>query len=278
MVDCHTHLGRAADASPAFVSDVERAWGAYPLDVDLAQARAVLEVAERAIVLPIDGIHAGITIPNELIAEAVAQEPRLIGFASIDPTRPDAVERAEFAFGALGLRGLKLGPIYQGVHPHDERVIRVVSVAARHGLPVVWHQGTTFSREGPLEYAQPYLLDRIGRLFPDTPMWIAHLGHPWCDETMALIRKQPLFYADVSALVSRPFQLYRAVVSAVEYRVIDKLLFGSDWPFFTPSQTVDALRAVNRHVAGTALPRVPEEAIEQIIARRDVLALLGIET
>ena len=56
---------------------------------------------------------------------------------------------------------------------------------------------------------------------------------------------------------------------------LHRLLLGSDYPFTTPQQTMDALRAVNRMVENTNLPRIPEKAVEALIAR-DALDLLGI--
>jgi uncharacterized protein len=83
-------------------------------------------------------------------------------------------------------------------------------------------------------------------------------------------------YADVSALHPRPWQLYQALLCAVEYRTEHKLLFGSDWPFFTAEETAAGVRAVNDVVAGTGLPRIPEQAVEEII-HRPSLELLGLE-
>jgi predicted TIM-barrel fold metal-dependent hydrolase len=274
-VDCHTHFGTRDDAGEDFRGDVVRAWGSYPLDLEVADLAEAGRDVDVAIVFALDAQLAGITVSNESVADAIEGHPELIGFASVDPSRPDAGDRAERALGELRLRGLKMGPIYTGVHPHDPRTLRLVSIAASRGVPIVWHQGTTFSRNGPLEFARPFLLDRVAREFPDVPMWVAHLGHPWCEETMALIRKHPRMYADVSALVTRPFQLYRALAAALEYRVLDKLLFGSDWPFFTAAQTAESIRNVNAIVEGTGLPRIPEASIEAIF-ERDTLALLGL--
>ena len=81
---------------------------------------------------------------------------------------------------------------------------------------------------------------------------------------MAVIRKHSNLYADVSALHTRPVQLYLALRSAMEYLVTDKLLFGSDFPFATPADTADAMRAVNETV-GAGWPPIPDEVIERII-------------
>jgi len=100
------------------------------------------------------------------------------------------------------------------------------------------------------------------------------MGHPWEDETVALVRKQPNVYADVSALISRPFRLYQKLLTCIEYGVTDKLLFGSDFPFSTPLLTIKALRNMNRYSRRAGLPRIPNDVINSII-ERNALQLFG---
>ena len=107
-------------------------------------------------------------------------------------------------------------------------------------------------------------------------MVIAHLGHPWIAETLVLIRKHRHLYSDISALYYRPWQFYNALVLAMEYGVLDRLLFGTDYPFTTPASTIEALRRVNSMVEGTNLPRIPLDRIEAMI-HRDALSLLGLD-
>jgi hypothetical protein len=60
-----------------------------------------------------------------------------------------------------------------------------------------------------------------------------------------------------------------------EYGVWNKLLFGSDYPFTTVDASISGLRALNKMVARSALPRLDKEQIEAMIDR-DSLSLLGI--
>ncbi len=60
-----------------------------------------------------------------------------------------------------------------------------------------------------------------------------------------------------------------------EYGVWDKVLFGTDYPFTTVNGTIQGLRSLNQMVEGSALPRLDDEAIEQLITR-DSLSLLGL--
>jgi hypothetical protein len=140
---------------------------------------------------------------------------------------------------------------------------------------VLIHQATTFVRFGALEWARPLLLDEVARTCPDLVMCAAHLGHPWCEELMVVVRKHPNLYMDISALHTRPLQLYFALRAAVEYRVADRILFGTDYPFATVDQTLEALRNVDRITHGTALPTVGRDVVDAII-ERDAMAVMGL--
>jgi predicted TIM-barrel fold metal-dependent hydrolase len=127
-----------------------------------------------------------------------------------------------------------------------------------------------------LVVANPVLLQPAALDFPRLRMIIAHMGHPWIGETLALIRKHPHLYTDISALYYRPWQFYNALVLAMEYGVLHKVLFGSDYPVTTPASTMDALGKVNEVTRGTGLPRIPEGKLEEMI-HRDTLRLIGID-
>jgi predicted TIM-barrel fold metal-dependent hydrolase len=96
-------------------------------------------------------------------------------------------------------------------------------------------------------------------------MIIAHMGHPWEAECVVLIRKHPNLFADVSALHYRPLRHYQAFITALEYGVEHKLIFGSDFPSATPEQVIAGLHKVNDIVEGSRMPRFPDEAIHGII-------------
>jgi predicted TIM-barrel fold metal-dependent hydrolase len=280
IVDVHTHVWeRPAHLGDAFIADAKAAAGAAYKDiaVDLDEHWRAMEPVDRAIVLGFRARHVDVLVPNEYVAEYVGRHPeKLIGFCSVDPNDADGVEQLDHAVKTLGLRGLKVGPIYQNIHPQDERFLALMARAEALGVPVLIHQGTTFCSNVSLELANPILLQPIALKFPKLRMLIAHMGHPWIAETLVLIRKHPHFYTDISALYYRPWQFYNALVTAMEYGVLDKLLFGTDYPFTTPASTIAALKKVNDMAAGTNMPRIPEAKIEEMI-HRDSLPLLGLD-
>jgi predicted TIM-barrel fold metal-dependent hydrolase len=278
VIDCHTHVGEAdVHMHGEFMADARRAWGPdLQMGTTLDQHWEQLQDVQHAVVLAFMAPAVGFVVPNEYVAGYVAQHPeKLIGFASVDPRDEDAPAELRAAIENLGLEGLKLGPIYQHFDPLSERAFAVYAVAEELGLPVMWHQGTTFIRDAPLEWARPMTLDSVARHFPRLRIVVAHLGHPWMEEAMATIRKHPTLFADISALESRPWQYYNGLVAALEYGVQDKILFGTDYPFSTVEKTLAGLRGINRLVEGTQMPKIPAEVIDAIVERR-TLELLGL--
>jgi len=80
---------------------------------------------------------------------------------------------------------------------------------------------------------------------------------------------------DISALFYRPWQFYNMLITAQEYGVTHKLLFGTDYPFAHAQESIDGLRNINAIVGSSGLPRVTDETIDGIL-NRDALQRLGI--
>jgi hypothetical protein len=213
---------------------------------------------------------------NDATAALVAQAPeKVIGFMSVWPDAPDAVAEMERAYHDLKLRGLKLGPNYQNFEPLGENALRVYAKAQEWNLPVLFHQGTSPIRDAPLRYAHPLVMDEIAIRFPELRIVMAHIGHPWQDDCLVVIRKHPNVYADVSGRFYRPWLFYNGLRMAYEWGVMNKLLLGSDYPITMPQEAMDGLRSLNDFIKTYNLPEVPQELLEQII-HRDVLTLLGL--
>lgn len=278
IIDCHTHLAAAVHLGGEVVEGARRAWGpACDLTATPEAHAAAMKECDAAIVLPIDAEEIGYAIPNSYVADYVNAEPsRRIGFASVNPNRAGAEKILEEAILGLGLRGLKLGPIYQKFNPASPLAYPLYAMADKLRIPIMWHQGTSYVENGPLEYSNAVLLDPVARSFPGLKMVIAHLGHPWFAETACVVRKHPNIYTDMSALSTRPWQMYNAMITALEYGIEKKILFGTDFPFFTVERSIAAFRDINRIVEGTNLPRVPEQVIEDII-HRNTLDILGLD-
>lgn len=301
-VDVHTHtpqLRSAAErpAPGAVAPDPDRA----PMRPDRPVATAVtwdeymaaMAYVERACVFniaapppgdphPFGGPEAGTVAygdareVNDQTATLVRAYPdKLIGFLSVHPRDPRVLEELERATGDLGLRGIKLGPNYQNFDPLGQDAFRLYARAQELGLPVLFHQGTSPVRFADLDFAHPRHIDRVATSFPDLRIVLAHLAHPWQMDAIAVIRKHPNVWADISALHYRPWSYYTSLRLATEWAVLPKLLFGSDFPVATPRETAESLPRVNDILEGTRLPRVPVDDLLAVL-ERDSLGLLGL--
>jgi uncharacterized protein len=242
---------------------------------DAEEARQEAGV-ECAVAIALVSKHLGFEIPNQFIAEYVQSNPgTTVGFASVDPNDPKAPDQLRYAVETLGLRGLKLSPPYQAFHPHSPEAVAVYRQADQLGLPVMFHQGAVFTRRGILEWAYPALLDKVARDFPEMKIIIAHGGQPWYTETVALMSKHRNVWTDISARFHRPWQLHNIILAAIDYRVADRILFGTDFPALRPKFCVEALRSLNE-TNQSRLPEIPSDLIDQILYERP-LSLLGLE-
>lgn len=278
MQNIHAHAwDQQLHMQPNTVREADLSRG-YPLDltVRLEPFLKDMEPFERVAVFGLKARRTGYWVPDEYVAAFVAKAPeKLVGFASCDPTQTGYMEDLRHAIEGLGLRGLKLGPIYAGFDPRDAVCEPVYRYCQERGVPILFHTGTTYNRDAPLGFSRPWLLDEVAIRFPELRMVMAHLGHPFYEECLVVIRKHPHVYADISALFYRPWQFYNMMITAQEYKVTHKLLFGTDYPFTTSKESIEGVRGVNRVIGDATLPRVASEVIEGILSR-DAFGVLGV--
>ena len=280
IVDVHSHAWLYPDHfSSDFIQQVRQARRGVQVDLSVRYEdyRAGATEDTRTIVFGGKARLSGVWVDDRYVADYVAAHPdTLLGFLSVDPTQEGWQQEMIAGHRELGLRGIKLLPMYAGFRPDDERLDPLWRYAAEHGLPVLLHTGTTFVAQAPLECTLPRHLDVVATRFPTVKIILAHLGHPYEGECVAVIRKHPSVYADVSALHYRPFQFYHSLMLVQEYGVWDKLLFGSDYPFTTVRATIDDLGKMNDMLDGTRLPRLDMDAVDAMI-HRDTISLLGLD-
>ena len=95
------------------------------------------------------------------------------------------------------------------------------------------------------------------------------------EETIVLLEKHPNVYAEISWLLHQPWKAHQALLSAYQCHVMDKLMFGSGFPFAPASLGIETLYSINHLCQGTNLPMIPREQLRGIV-ERDALTLLGV--
>jgi predicted TIM-barrel fold metal-dependent hydrolase len=282
IFDVHSHVWEyPAHFTDDFRRQASRAKAGVELDLTVTYEayRAAAQAAGAPVRTVVFGGKAklsGVWVDEAYVARQVAAHPdTLVGFLSVDPTQDGWERELRDGHEKLGLRGIKLLPMYAGFLPQDERLDPLWRYAERHNLPVLLHTGTTFVAQAPLECTLPRHLDTVAIRYPGVRIIMAHLSHPYEGECVVTIRKHPNVYADISALHYRPFQLYHSLMLVQEYGVWDKVLFGTDYPFTTVDSTVAGLRKLNDMTRGTGLPQLDEQQIDAMI-HRDTAKILGL--
>ena len=278
IVDVHTHMWDRPEQMGPGTAKRLAATGDAPWDRLNASPEAydaAMAPTDHSIILGFHSVYLDAAISHEQVARYVARDPaKYIGFAGIDPMVKDCLGSLNEAQD-LGLKGVIVSPAAQGYHPTHTRAMRLYEECQERGLPVVVHPGTHLDKAAVLEFSQPHLLDAVGREFPELRLVLAQAGHPWADSALWMVAKHRHFYADLSDLTQRPWQLYNVLLLAYQQDVIDHLLLGSDFPFSTPEAAAKTIYSVNHHTQGTQLPTIPREQLRSIV-ERDALACLGL--
>ena len=168
---------------------------------------------------------------NTFIADSVRTHPQLVGFMTMHQDYADPAAEIERAMG-LGLKGIKLHPDTQAVDMDDPRLMKVYEIAEEKGLPLVIHCG-----DYRYDWSHPRRLKHILHEFPRLVVDGAHFGG-WMlyDYALEFLEDERCF-VDVSSAM-----LYlgpRRTRELVEHYGYDRVLFGSDFPMWSPSGVLD---------------------------------------
>ena len=220
----------------------------------------------KSVIVAIDAeTRWGYRISNDLVAQTVAANPdRLIGFASVDPSK-GVLARRELrrAVEELGMRGLKLLPHLLELRPNDPLMYPVYEEARDLGIPVLFHAGTQFHTGTKLKYCRPIDMDEVAVDFPDLKIVIAHFGWPWYEETMAICQRNVNVWFNFAGWAPRHIPEF--VVRYMDRVLSHKVLFGSDYPLVSRQRIIKELEGLGL-----------QEETKRRLLHDNAVALLGL--
>ncbi len=259
VIDMHVHPGFIAEIAgdPERVAFRRKHFGLYkqhiwPLKLALMQMEAA--GIEKAALMPEDlTTGCGDTIvSNEEIRQLVDLAPeRFIGFASVDPHRPDAEETLEYAFEQLHLSGLRMNPSTQRFRPNDGIAEPLYELCMRYNRPVVLDMGMSLEPDAPSKYALPVLLEDVLLQYPQLRVCASHFAFPWVAETAALMLRYRNLYADTALLYfDSPKGFFDQVFNRqlgshwLDRTLRKQVMFASNYPRIEQSRMAEALRSL----------------------------------
>jgi predicted TIM-barrel fold metal-dependent hydrolase len=201
--------------------------------------------------------------------------PGLAAIGVADPTRSDGehLRRVDAALAAGQVRALKgyLGYLHYG--PDHAGYVPYYELAARHGVPFIFHTGDTYSPRAKLRYAHPLLVDEVAVDHPNVRFVLGHFGNPWLLEAAEVVYKNVNVWADLSGLALGDAAAFTAAerretlqdaaaALARAFRYAERpnrFLYGSDWPLVP--------MAAYRDFIAAALPAVHHPLVFEDNAR-----------
>ncbi len=170
---------------------------------------------------------------NRIFGEAAARHgKRLVHLVATDPRRKDAVEMLERGVTEQGARGLKLHPT-TGFYPDDPVCHPLYRKAQELGVPVLFHTGT---QPTPMKakYSRPICVDGVAADFPDLTIVMAHVGHCWWEEALALAGSKWNLNVDFSGwqrvFMHDPGKFYVMLRAALDEIGPWRVMYGTDNP------------------------------------------------
>lgn len=275
IVDCHTHIPVSLNSLGEDAVAYIRRQGRGEMSADPVGRAVDMSCVDRTLVLAYCSTTLGEATGNDVLGEYVRSHSETIGIAGVNPTEDGAAEEAARLLDRQEFCGLTLSPAMQNFHPADTRAMTLYELANDRGVPVFFQSGTPLPPCGRMEYARPLLLDEIAREFPNLTFVISSLGHPWTGECIAMLGKNTRVFADIASLVRRPWQAYNSLLLAHQFNVMDKVLFGSDFPYLSPAEAMESVYRLHEVTQGTNLPTVPRETLRTMV-ERDSLTTLGL--
>lgn len=211
-----------------------------------------------SVVLPVATSPRQVRHINEAAALANRRtaETGLFSFGCIHPNCENWREELD-RIAALGLKGVKLHPVYQGVDLDDPRYLRILTRAGELGLVAVTHAGVDIGYPDAANCLPRVLLRAVRQAGP-VKLVAAHMGgwKRW-EEALELLADTSV-YLDTSFSTGLMAPLDDGYYTPEQLRLLDgegfvhmvrgfgaeRILFGTDSPWSGQRESVEWLRAL----------------------------------
>ena len=211
-----------------------------------------------SVVLPVATSTKQVPSINDYAAKTneTTEATGLLSFGCIHPDFPEWKEELS-RISALGLKGIKLHPVYQDVDFDDPRYLRILERAGELGLIVVTHAGLDIGYPG-VERCTPEMVLSAMKQVGSVKLVLAHMGgwRQW-DKVEELLVGQPVWF-DTAFSAGEITPLEDGYYSAEDLHMLgetdflrmirkfgtDRVLFGTDSPWSDQKASLDFIRAL----------------------------------
>ncbi len=293
LIDAHVHLLRAENFDEKLLLDN----GIQPpKDTPLETLVSWLREAgvDKAVVMGQDMSRIwNSSCGEDYVLDAYNQyKDFFVPLASVEPIdgtnklNRKALNWLEKAIEEYGFQGVLLTPPYGQYHSNDRQVYPFYELAQSKNVIVQFHHGAIGAPAVLCHLKYSNLLDLSDVIidFPDLKIVVEHLAYPRTEQLFVLMANNTNIYADVSGLYSQPTLTAWRLVMAKEYKVIDRIMYASDyWSYSGDCSIMKAgieyvREGVNWICKSSGWPTLDAEEIEGILwANANKLYELGLD-
>jgi len=260
LIDCHTHAYPVKVAGKLIPRMVD-VYGVKPIHeatIEGLQDSMKASGVGKSLLLTIANRKEHVYSSNTWCISVQSQD--LLCFGSIHPDYnewEDEIER----LNDNGVRGLKLQPNAQRFHPDDERLFRIYEKLLELDMALVFHIGDEVKPVTPL-YAHPRYYARVLDSFPDLTILLAHLGgYKTFNDLHHVLDYSNVWFDTAFIPWNIPDDLF---ISLVDEIGIERVVFGSDFPWADPKDGIAKIRELFGVEAKTILEKNPQSFLSKI--------------
>lgn len=172
-------------------------------------------------------------------AAKINDNQNIFAFGSIFPDAPDALYELE-RIKALGLKGVKLHPDYQGFSADDPKMKPIYKKIGELGLITVFHAGQDFGFPPPYGATPEKLLSALAWF--ESPVVAAHWGGVGSGQAVLdLLCGRDIYFDTSFGYSTMPKHFAQKIL---EKHSCDKMLFGTDSPWQTADMEMRLLNSL----------------------------------
>lgn len=203
---------------------------------------------------------------NAFVADLCREDPRLVGFATVLPSEPDATGVLEEA-AALGLRAVKLHCHVQAFAPDAPEALAVFATCERLDLPVLIHAGREpRSPRYPIDTHAICAAPRLRRVldaFPRLRVCVPHFGADEYEPYAALLERYDQLFLDTTMVQAGLFADPPLELLA---RRPERVMFGTDFPNLPYAWDRELSRLARSGLSEVALASILSSSAEAFLA------------
>jgi len=234
VIDAHCHIypDKIAQKAEHAIENFYHVNGFGDGTVSMLEREGEKAGTDRFIVQSVATVPKQVTSINRFVYNTVQNGGgKFIGLGTLHPESENP-ERDIEEILSLGLRGVKLHPDIQGFKINDYRCKRLYDLCSDAKLPILMHTG-----DSRYDNSNPNRLMPVLEEYPDLVIIGAHLGgwSVW-EEASEKLKGYPNLYVDCSS--SFNWLGNDKVKRIIERYSADKVLFGTDYPMWSPSEEI----------------------------------------